>query len=197
MIRTKLRVAIGCSGSIGVINLPQYLVELQKIDCEIKVVMSESSRKFLQPMVIESLVHNEVITDEMQKGTGEALHMRLIQWCDLLIVLPATANTIGKIANGIADNVLTTAVIACNNPVIIIPNMNESMWASKIVTKNVEALKSFDFTVIEPILQNTYISSEKSYKQTLSMLQPKQLLNVLNHLLEGSFTETNRKEPSI
>jgi phosphopantothenoylcysteine decarboxylase/phosphopantothenate--cysteine ligase len=193
-----LKVAIGSSGSIGVVNLPQYLVELQKIDCDINVVMSESSLKFLQPLVVESLIGaDRVMTDAMQKETGEALHMKLINWCDLFIVLPATANTIGKIANGIADNVLTTAVIACTKPVIIVPNMNENMWASKIVRNNVDTLKTCDFTVLEPTLQNTYISSEKGYKETQSMIQPKQLSKIVEHLLEGSFIESKRKEPAL
>ncbi|WP_164931547.1 flavoprotein [Longirhabdus pacifica] len=178
---STLRILIGCTGSIGAINLPQYVMELKKIECEIKLILTEESSRFVQPLVMECLV-DDVYTDELQANKSAPFHIELASWCDVMLILPITANSMGKAAAGIADNVLLSTLIACDKPVIMVPNMNEKMWHSRIVQRNVETLKSLDMIVIPPTIQETYIASEKAYKTTLGMLQPKQLL----HMLENS-----------
>lgn len=176
-------ILIGSTGSIGALNLPQYLIELKKEYEQIKVVPSASCLTFISERSIKMVIGDEVYSDRLQDVTAEPLHVKLAEWADIIVILPATANTIAKIANGISDNLLTTIVVASRSPVVIVPNMNESMWNSIVVQKNVERIKELGHLMISPIDQEVYIASHKKLSKTLGMPTPTQLLTLLKRLV--------------
>ncbi len=143
---------IGVTGSVGVLNVPLYLLLLrQSFAKEIHVMMSRAAQKFLRPYSLRLLSGNPVFTDGFQMtDTVKVPHIELTRRADLLLVMPATANIIGKAANGICDDLISTSIVACEAPVVFVPSMNEAMWSNKAVQQNVEKLRSFGYFLIEP-----------------------------------------------
>ncbi len=143
---------VGVTGSVGVLNVPLYLFLFrQSFAKEIHVMMSRAAQKFLRPYSLRLLTGNPVFTDGFQiTDTIMVPHIELTRRADLLLVMPATANVIGKAANGICDDLISTSIVACKAPVVLVPSMNEAMWSNKAVQQNVEKLKSFGYHIIEP-----------------------------------------------
>ena len=102
--------------------------------------MTEGAQKFITPLTFRTLTTNEVVTDTFQESGGEVLHIWLAQWAHLVILAPATANVIGKAANGIADDFLTTMLLATPAPVMVCPAMNTVMYNHPAVQDNLEKL---------------------------------------------------------
>ncbi len=143
---------IGVTGSVGVLNVPLYLFLFRhSFAKEIHVMMSRAAQKFLRPYSLRLLSGNPVFTDGFQMtNTIKVPHIELTRRADLLLIMPATANVIGKAANGICDDLISTSIVACKAPVVFVPSMNEAMWSNKAIQQNVEKLKSFGYHLIEP-----------------------------------------------
>lgn len=178
---------VGCSGSIGALNLPNYLIELKKIYKNIKVIMTSSSLGFVNEFTIETILQDKLYTDERQKSDFRPLHIELAQWAELTLVLPASANTISKAAHGMADNLLTSTLLCINGPLMFVPNMNELMWNNPFVKNNVSKLESEGRMVVHPFKQNVFIASKSETIEALSMPSPKQLTEILNQLFISRF----------
>ena len=114
--------------------------------------MTESAMKFITPLTLQALTKNKVYTDMFDEFTPDEIkHISLAKKADVCIIAPATANIIGKIANGIADDFLSTVILALKDkPVFIAPAMNTNMYESAIVQENIEKLKVRGFLIIEP-----------------------------------------------
>ena len=150
-MREKKRVVIGVTGGISVYKALDIVSTLKKHDVEIKVIMTESAQQFVTPLAFQSLSQNMVITDMFaEPKVWEIQHISLAQWADLMLIAPATANVIGKIANGIADDMLSTSIMATEAKVIFAPAMNTKMYENKIVQDNIEKLKKYGYSFIEP-----------------------------------------------
>lgn len=137
------KILVGVTGGIAAYKTCSLVNMFLKEGADVKIVMTEGATKFVTPLTFQSLTNHPVYTDMWQTyNKDEVEHISLAKWADVMVISPATANIIGKIAHGIADNLLTTVVMALpkETPVLIVPAMNTNMWENPIVQKNVETL---------------------------------------------------------
>ena len=147
----KKCVCIGVSGGIAVYKALDIISALRKKDVDVRVIMTDSATKFVTPLAFQSLSQNMVVTDMFAEPKAfEIQHISLAKRADVFLVAPATANIIGKIANGIADDMLSTTVMATKAKVIFAPAMNTNMYENLIVQNNIDKLKSLGYEFIEP-----------------------------------------------
>ena len=144
-------VVIGVTGGIAVYKALDVISALRKKDIEVHVIMTESASKFVNPLTFQSISQNMVVTDMFAEPKAwEIQHISLAQKADLMLIAPATANVIGKISNGIADDMLSTTVMATKAKVLIASAMNTNMYQNPIVQNNISKLKDFGYKFIEP-----------------------------------------------
>lgn len=144
-------VVIGVTGGIAVYKALDVISALRKKDIEVHVIMTESASKFVNPLTFQSISQNMIVTDMFAEPKAwEIQHISLAQKADLMLIAPATANVIGKISNGIADDMLSTTVMATKAKVLIAPAMNTNMYQNPIVQNNISKLKDFGYKFIEP-----------------------------------------------
>ncbi|MCX8083598.1 MAG: bifunctional phosphopantothenoylcysteine decarboxylase/phosphopantothenate--cysteine ligase CoaBC [Calditerrivibrio sp.] len=147
-------VLIGVTGGIAAYKIPQLCRFFILGGHNVKVIMTENATKFVTPLTFEAITGNRVYIDDFEVyiEPNSIKHISLIDWSDLFVIAPATANTIGKIANGIADNLLTSTVLARDEskPIVVAPAMNSKMYVNPIFQKNLNTLKDFGFHILEP-----------------------------------------------
>jgi phosphopantothenoylcysteine decarboxylase/phosphopantothenate--cysteine ligase len=144
-------VVLGVTGSIAAYKAPTLVRKLQSRGAEVIVVMTEAGSRLVAPLTFRSLTGKPVPVDMFEPVTDWQIeHISLADRADLFLVAPATANTIGKIAAGIADNLLTCSVMATKAPVLIAPAMNVNMYENPIVQQNLSKLQKLGYHVIEP-----------------------------------------------
>ncbi|EEL49690.1 MULTISPECIES: bifunctional phosphopantothenoylcysteine decarboxylase/phosphopantothenate--cysteine ligase CoaBC [Bacillus cereus group] len=150
MLKEK-KILLCVTGGIAVFKAAALTSKLTQAGALVKVMMSESATKFVTPLTFQALSRHDVYTDTFdEKDSAVIAHIDLADWADVVLVAPATANCIGKLANGIADDMITTTLLATTAPVWIAPAMNVHMYENKIVQKNMMTLKSLGYTFIEP-----------------------------------------------
>ena len=146
------RIVLGVTGSIAAYKAADIASQLVGRHAEVFPVMTRSATKLLGPATLRSLTGHTCLTDVFDESEeGRVAHISIIEGADLVIVAPATANVIGKIAHGIGDDMLTTMLIAARCPVLIAPAMNTNMWANPIVIGNVDRLKTLGYHFVEPV----------------------------------------------
>lgn len=144
-------VVIGVTGGIAVYKALDIVSSLRKNDIETRVIMTDSAREFVSPITFQAISQNIVTTNMFEEPKAwEIQHISLAKKADLFLVAPATANIIGKIANGIADDMLSTTIMATKAKVIFAPAMNTNMYTNPIVQQNIEKLKELGYQFIEP-----------------------------------------------
>lgn len=144
-------IIVGVTGGIAAYKACDVVSKLKKLNANIHVIMTESACEFVQPMTFQTLSNNFVINDMFKEPkTWEVEHIELAKRADAFLIVPATANFIGKLAAGIADDMLTTTVMATRAPVIIAPAMNTNMYTNRIVQANIGALQDLGYKFIEP-----------------------------------------------
>jgi len=145
------KVALGISGGIAAYKAVEVLRGLQKAGCAVRVAMTARACEFIQPLTLRALSGEHVIVDDYAPDNPDPIaHITFSQTVDLLIISPATANIIGKFANGIADDFLTSTYLASTAPVLIAPAMNTTMWEHPATRRNVAQLKADGVLFIEP-----------------------------------------------
>ncbi|WP_066068504.1 bifunctional phosphopantothenoylcysteine decarboxylase/phosphopantothenate--cysteine ligase CoaBC [Neobacillus soli] len=150
MIKDK-KILVCVTGGIAVYKAAALTSKLVQAGALVKVILSDSAAKFVTPLTFQALSRNEVYTDTFdEKNPRVIAHIDLADWADLILVAPATANTIAKIANGIADNMITTTLLAAVSPVWIAPAMNVHMYEHPAVKKNLAILADYGYQFIEP-----------------------------------------------
>jgi phosphopantothenoylcysteine decarboxylase/phosphopantothenate--cysteine ligase len=148
----KIRVGLGVCGGIAAYKAVEVLRMLQKARCEVRVAMTVHATEFVTPLTFRSLTDSYVLVDDYDPQNPDPIaHINFSQEIDLLLIVPATANIIGKFANGIADDFLSTTYLASNAPVLIAPAMNTSMWFHPATQRNIEKLRSDGIRFVEPI----------------------------------------------
>ncbi len=148
---TGKKVVLGVTGSIAAYKTANLASMLVKQNCRVQAVMTEHAAQFISPVTFETLTSQPCLTDTFtRQAPVEIHHLTLGQTADLLLIAPATANILGKIAHGIADDLLTSTVIAATCPVLIAPAMNVHMYRNPIVQENISRLKSFGYEIIAP-----------------------------------------------
>jgi phosphopantothenoylcysteine decarboxylase/phosphopantothenate--cysteine ligase len=150
MLKGK-KIVVGITGSIAAYKIPLLVRLLIKEGSEIRVIMTPSAKDFVTPLTLSTLSQHAVIVDPFKADNGEwNNHVELGQWADAMIFAPVTANTLGKMANGIADNFVVTAYLSAKCPVFIAPAMDLDMYAHPSTQKNIGILKEYGNFIIEP-----------------------------------------------
>lgn len=150
MLKGK-RVVVGVTGGIAAYKACDLVSKLKKLQAEVDVIMTKAATEFVQPQTLQALSQNPVIVDMFQSPRyWDIEHISLAQKADVLVVAPATANVIGKVANGIADDMLTTTIMASTAKVVFAPAMNTKMYENKIVQQNIEKLRGLGYGFIQP-----------------------------------------------
>jgi len=145
------KIIIGITGSIAAYKIPYLIRLLIKEEAEIRVIMTHAAKEFVTPLTLSTLSRNPVIIDPFDQGTGVwSNHVETGQWADLMIFAPVTANTLAKMANGIADNFLVTTYLSSRCPVYIAPAMDLDMYNHPSTQHNIDTLRSYGNTIIEP-----------------------------------------------
>lgn len=145
------KILIGMTGGIACYKIPYLVRFLWKEKAEVRVIMTEAATKFITPLTMESVSNNPVAVEMFPSdrfvGTR---HIDMAQWPDLIMIAPATANFMGKVASGISDDLLSTVICASPRPVMIAPAMNPQMWLNRVTQRNHESLKQLGYTFIGP-----------------------------------------------
>jgi len=147
-----MKVTVAVSGGIASYKAAELVRALQRQALEVRVVMTEAAQKFVQPLTFAALTGHKVITSLWPQGNGDGgyddtnldssiEHIAEAQWADVLVVAPATANTLAKFAHGLADDFLTTMYLATTAPVVVAPAMNTNMWEHPATKANMEILR--------------------------------------------------------
>ena len=147
----KQKILLAVTGSIAAYKSIEILRLLVKNQHEVMVVLTQSALRFVQPLTFQALGAKEVRTDLMDAEAEASMsHIEMARWADILLIAPATANSIAKFANGLADDLLSTIYLATQAKIIISPAMNTVMWQHNTVQKNIATLVKNQATIIEP-----------------------------------------------
>lgn len=150
MLKEK-NILLCISGGIAAYKMANLASALVKLGANVDVIMTRNATNFIHPLTFESLTKHKCYLDTFDRRFEyDVEHISLAKKADVVLIAPATANVIGKIANGIADDMLTTTILACQCPVLISPAMNTRMLLNSIVVENIEKLKRHGFEIIEP-----------------------------------------------
>ncbi|MCH1967356.1 MAG: bifunctional phosphopantothenoylcysteine decarboxylase/phosphopantothenate--cysteine ligase CoaBC [Paraclostridium sordellii] len=150
MLKDKT-VVLGVSGGIAVYKACDLVSKLKKAGINVHVIMTQSATEFVAPLTFQTLSQNYVVEDMFESPkTWDVEHISLAKKADLFVLAPATANVIGKVANGIADDMLTTTVMATKAKVLVAPAMNTNMYENPIVQRNIQTLKDLNYEFVEP-----------------------------------------------
>ncbi|OUP67017.1 phosphopantothenoylcysteine decarboxylase [Drancourtella sp. An177] len=144
-------VVLAVTGSIAAYKIASLASALKKLEADVHVLMTENATNFINPITFETLTGNKCLIDTFDRNFQYSVeHVALAKQADVVMVAPASANVIGKIAGGIADDMLTTTVMACPCKKIVVPAMNTNMFENPIVQDNLEKLRRFGYEVVDP-----------------------------------------------
>ena len=144
-------VVLGATGSIAAYKIASLASKLVKLHADVHVLMTQNATNFITPITFETLTGNKCLIDTFDRNFQfDVAHVSLAKKADVMLIAPASANVIGKIANGIADDMLTTTVMASTAPVLISPAMNTHMYENPIVQDNLQKLERFGYKIIAP-----------------------------------------------
>lgn len=175
MVANK-KIVLGVTGGIAAYKACALTSKLTQEGAEVKVIMTESATKFVTPLTFQALSRNPVYTDTFdEKDPLKIAHIDLADWADYIVIAPATANIIGKLANGIADDMLTTTILATKASIFIAPAMNVNMYEHPAVMKHLNTLKNWGYQFIEP--NAGYLACGWTGKGRLE--EPEIIINVL------------------
>ena len=148
---TNKRVLLGVSGSIAAYKSPDIVRRLQDLGAEVRVVITSGGREFVSERSLQTISKNKVHDNLWDKDAELSMgHIELAKWADVVIIAPASANTIAKLCHGKADDLLSTVILATSATVMIAPSMNQQMYASLAMKENLQLLKSRNIIIIEP-----------------------------------------------
>jgi len=144
------KILIVITGGVAIYKSLSLIRLLKKANYEVRCIMTKSATKLIQPILFASLSGNPVRTEVFDEKTGHEIeHIGLSRWADLVAVVPATANIIGKMANGIADDLASTTLMVSNKKILVVPAMNSSMWDSPAFQRNLKQIKKDGVEIIE------------------------------------------------
>ncbi|MFH2004413.1 MAG: bifunctional phosphopantothenoylcysteine decarboxylase/phosphopantothenate--cysteine ligase CoaBC [Bacteroidota bacterium] len=154
MLQNK-KILMGITGGIAAYKMPLLVREFKKAGAEVRVVMTKAATEFINPITLATLSENDVVTDTFPDSSvptvkAETWHIHLGTWADILLIAPATANTIAKIAYGIADNPVSIMALSIRCPVIISPAMDTYMWENPVTQENINNLQERGYFIINP-----------------------------------------------
>ena len=144
-------ILVGVTGGIAAYKAADVVSRLKKLGANVKVIMTESASEFVAPLTFQTLSKNPVVTDMFAPvKEWRVEHIALADEADLALVVPATANIIGKLSSGIADDMLSTTLMACKCPILLCPAMNTNMYQNPVTERNIESLRRLGYGFVEP-----------------------------------------------
>ncbi len=143
-------ILIGVTGSIAIYKTLELIRLFIKAEANVRVIMSEEAKRFITPLTFEAICHNTVLHVETESWDNDLNHIHIGKWADIFIIAPVSANTINKLANGIADNLLTQSILAFNKTMVLAPSANTNMILNPITKQNTQILKNLGFIICEP-----------------------------------------------
>ncbi|MFH1360746.1 MAG: bifunctional phosphopantothenoylcysteine decarboxylase/phosphopantothenate--cysteine ligase CoaBC [Candidatus Omnitrophota bacterium] len=152
MVKVK-KVILGVTGGIAAYKACEIIRRLQDKNIEVSVIMTKEAEQFVTPLTFATLTGSKVYREmfDQDHNSWESAHIPLAQSADVLLIAPATANMIGKIANGLADDLLSCVAMAASAPIVIAPAMNDQMYKNKIVQDNIQRLRKIGIRFVDPI----------------------------------------------
>ncbi len=192
---------VGVSGSIHALDIHNYLYQFRtSLAQTIKVIMTAHATNIVNPKTVELYADDKVFIDIWDHSTSvtKAAHIQLTRWADLFVVVPATANIIGKAANGIADDLLSSAILSYPRTVVFAPIMNQATWQSKALQRNIKRLQEDGHYIVPPDSLNVVVSTG-DWDQGMGS-SPESVLLHLKHvrmkeLREGYWEEAVSEKP--
>jgi phosphopantothenoylcysteine decarboxylase/phosphopantothenate--cysteine ligase len=186
---TGKKIIIGVTGSIAAYKTANLIRLLVKQGAEIKVVMTPLAKEFITPLTLATLAKCPILVDFFDPTNGNwNSHVSLGLWADAYVIAPATANTIGKMANGVADNLLLTTYFSAKCPVVVAPAMDLDMYAHPATQRNLEILRNYGNHIIEP--SSGELASGLDGKGRME--EPEKIVDFLNNLFEKKHTLTGK-----
>lgn len=150
MLKGK-HILLGVTGSIAAYKIANLASMLVKLNADVHVIMTKNAEQFISPITFETLTGNKVIDDTFERNSGyHVAHIAMAAEADVVMIAPASANVIAKLAHGIADDMLTSTMLACTAPILVSPAMNTHMYENPVTQENMEKLKSLGYKLIEP-----------------------------------------------
>lgn len=192
------RLLLGVSGSILSTQLSSYLIAFRReFASEIRIIMTATAAEMVDPRVLELYTDAPVFCNIWGTPAIPAPHIRLTRWADMFLVLPATANLIGKAANGVADDLLSTAVVAADRPVVFAPSMNPMMFGSPAVERNLERLELDGHYIVWPSEHISVTTGNFDIGLTVSVdeILPHMWHVLMRRLREGYWDAATREKP--
>ena len=179
-------ILVGITGGIAAYKACELIRMFKRQNANVKVICTPNAFNFVTKLTLQNLSQNEVYSQEFEVLEYKPEHISLAQESDIMVIVPATANTIGKIANGICDNLLTSVVCALTKTILLAPAMNSGMWQNKIIQKNIEKLEQNGYEIIGP--EEGFLacgtngigrlcSLEKIFQRTVDILDSKKKLS--------------------
>lgn len=171
-------VVLGITGGIAAYKMPNLASALVKLGCNVQVLMTQNATQFITAVTFETLTGNKALVDTFDRNFSfQVEHIAVADQADLVMIAPATANVIAKLAHGLADDMLTTTVLACNCPKIVVPAMNTKMYENPVTQDNLNLLRRYGWEVVEPA--SGYLACGAVGKGKLP--EPEVLLQVILH----------------
>lgn len=171
-------VVLGVTGGIAAYKMPNLASALVKLGCNVQVLMTQNATQFITAVTFETLTGNKALVDTFDRNFSfQVEHIAVADQADLVMIAPATANVIAKLAHGLADDMLTTTVLACNCPKIVVPAMNTKMYENPVTQDNLNTLRRYGWEVVEPT--SGYLACGAVGKGKLP--EPEVLLQVILH----------------
>ena len=181
MLKNK-NIVIGITGGIACYKVCEIISHLVRDGANVEVIMTKNATEFITPLTIETLSKHKAVIDMFEKKEHiEVEHISLARKADLILVVPATANIIGKVANGIADDMLTTTIMATTSKVVFAPAMNNEMYNNKIVQNNISKLKNYGYEFVNPIEGNLACG----YKAIGKLAKKETIIGFVKKVLDG------------
>lgn len=146
----KTNIILGVTGGIACYKSADLCSKLVSAGYDVRVIMTENATKLISEKIFQTLSKNNVLTDLFSLSEQRPGHVNLAAWADLFVIAPATANIIGKIAHGIADDALSSTAVACRKPTLLAPAMNSMMWESPAVQANLALLQERGLLTVGP-----------------------------------------------
>lgn len=180
MLKGK-KIVLGITGSIAAYKSCLIIRQLIKQGAEVQVVITPAGKEFITPLTLSTLTGKPVVSEFFDRRDGSwNSHVNLGLWADAMLIAPATAATIGKMANGIADNMLITTYLSMKAPVFVAPAMDLDMFAHPSTQKNLETLKTYGNIIIEPT--SGFLASHLEGKGRME--EPENIVRILDESLE-------------
>lgn len=177
------KILVGVTGGIAAYKAAELVSLLGKQGHEVRCILTEHGQQFITPLTLQTLSGNTVYTNQFalqENPEWQVEHIGLAHWADCVLIVPATANFIGKVANGLADDLLSTCVMATTAPVVFAPAMNDAMYANPLVQRNIALLQEYGYRFVNPVVGHLACGTEGKGK----MASPQQIAEVLDTLRE-------------